>query len=280
MDKFEKLQRWIIITIAIIVIVIMGITMGGRQRVTFIENSVGNIITPIQKTFYNIGKFVSGKVNPIISIWEIQEENEKLLKENEWLNRELVEARLSENELVELRELTELVNYVDDLGIDNYVTCNVIAKDVGNWYNMFTIDAGVNDGITKNSTVMNGNGLVGLVYDVGSNWSKVVTIIDNKSSIGFEVLDSKETYDGVLHGSISSIIQGELFDPHAKIEAGNTIVTSGLGIFPKGILIGKISTVIFNEDSLLTEIVVEPTVNFKNINRVFVIPKGEINYDE
>lgn len=275
MDNNARIKRWFILTIAIFVIAIMGLTMGGRSRVTFIENTIGNIITPVQKGVYTVGEFFADKVRPIISIWELEDDNKRLLAENERLTSELVDVRLSVDELEDLESLKTALNYVDDLRINEYVTCNVIAKDLGNWYNLFTIDAGTNDGITKNSTVMNGNGLVGLVYEVGSNWGKVITIIDNKSSIAFEVLDSDESYDGILHGSVDSVISGELFDPHAEVHIGNIIVTSGLGIFPKGILIGRISEVNYNKDNLLTEIVVKPSVNFKDINRVFVVTKEE-----
>lgn len=272
----NKIKRWFILIVAIIVISIMGITMGGRERVTFIENTVGNIITPLQKGVYSVGNFFADKIRPIISIWELEDENERLKEENETLHKAMIDAELTRDEYEDLLELREALNYVNDLKIDDYITCNVIGKDTGNWYNMFMIDKGTNDGITKNSAVMNGNGLVGLVYEVGSNWGKVVTIVDNKSSIGFEVLDSDESYDGVLHGSVSSVISGELFDPHAKVDVGNIIVTSGLGIYPKGIHVGRISEVNYDDDTLLTNIVVEPSVDFRNINRVFVVIKEDL----
>jgi rod shape-determining protein MreC len=254
----------------------MGITMGGRERVTFVENTIGNIISPIQKGVYNVGNFIGDKVRPIISIWEIEAENKELEAENEILNKQLTEALLTATEYEDLKSLVSALNYVENQGIDDYVTVNVIAKDTGNWYNMFTIDAGTNDGITKNSAVMNGNGLVGLVYEVGSNWGKVVTIIDNKSSIGFEVLGADQTYNGVLNGDVNSVIKGELYDSQAVVGVGNIVVTSGLGIYPKGIHIGYISEVKLDEDKLLTTIVVESSVNFKNIDRLFVIPKKAV----
>lgn len=273
----NRLRRWLIMFMVILVIAIMGITMGGRERVTLIENVVGSIVTPLQKGVYSVGSFFADKIRPIISIWELEDENKRLLAENENLHQAMIEAELTRDEYEDLEELKTALNYVDDLRIDDYITCNVIAKDTGNWYNIFTIDKGLNDGITKNSAVMNGNGLVGLVYEVGSNWGKVVTIVDNKSSIGFEVLDSDESYDGVLHGSVSAVISGELFDPHALVDEGNIIVTSGLGIFPKGIHIGQISEVIYDEDTLLTSIIVEPSVDFRNINRVFVVIKEALD---
>lgn len=273
----NRIRRWLIIIMAIVVISIMGITMGGRERVTFIENVVGSVVTPVQKGVYSVGSFFADKIRPIVSIWELEDENKRLKEENEALHHAMIEAELTKDEYEDLQELKSVLNYVEDLRIEEYITCNVIAKDTGNWYDVFTIDKGTNDGITKNSAVMNGNGLVGLVYEVGSNWGKVVTIVDNKSSIGFEVLDADKSYDGVLHGSVSAVISGELFDPHAEVEVGSIIVTSGLGIFPKGIHIGRISEVNYDDDSLLTSIVVEPSVDFRDINRVFVVVKEALD---
>ncbi len=279
MDGY-KVRRWLILVVAIFVISIMGITMGGRERVTFVENTIGNIIAPVQKGVYNMGSFIGDKIRPIISIWAIEEENNTLTEENERLHQQLIDAKLTQNELDDLDSLRTALNYAKNQQLENYMTVNVIAKDTGNWYNMFTIDKGTNDGITKNSAVMNGDGLVGLVYEVGSNWGKVITIVDNKSNIGFEVLDSDQTYDGMLHGSVNSVISGELLDPQAKVDIGNIVVTSGLGIYPKGIHIGHISEILFDDDNLLTSVVVEPSVNFKNIDRLFVIPKEVLEDDQ
>jgi len=280
MENYNRVKRWFIIFIALVVITIMGLTMGGRERVTFVENAVGAIVTPIQKGVYGVGSFIGDKIRPIVSIWKLEDENKSLLAENESLNARLIEAQLTNEEYEDLKSLQTVLNYVDEHGVEDYITCNVIGKDIGNWYNMFMIDAGTKDGVTKYSAVVNGNGLVGLVYEVGYNWAKVVTVIDNKTSIAFEVLGADQSYDGMLHGSVNSIISGELLDAHAKVNVGDTIVTSGLGVLAKGIHIGSISQVLYNEDDLLTEIIVEPSVNFKNINRVFVIVKEEVEDDK
>lgn len=279
MDKYAKIKRWFIFTIAILVISLMGLTMGGRERVSMVENTIGNIISPIQKGLYNVGEFIADRVRPVISIWELEDENQRLLEENERLSKEVVEAILTQNELSDLSSLREALNYTIENDLDNHVTANVISKDVGNWYNIFQIDRGLEDGITKYSTVMNGRGLIGQVYEVGSNWAKVITIIDSKNSIGFEIIDGDQTYDGILRGSLSDYIKGELFDPNAKVNKNNKVVTSGLGIYPKGILIGYISEVTYNDDNLLTEITVIPRVNFQNLDRVFIIPNERFDDD-
>jgi rod shape-determining protein MreC len=179
---------------------------------------------------------------------------------------------MSQKELSELDALKSALKYVDQNQNSGYISCNVVSKDMGNWFNMFTVDAGSDQGITKNSTVINGNGLVGLVYEVGENWSKVISIIDQKSSVGFEMLRVSDDYDGVLSGTTNYEFIGELFDPKATVKVNDFIVTSGLGMYPKGILIGKIYEVVTDKDLILNRIKVTPAVDFKKINKVMIIP--------
>jgi rod shape-determining protein MreC len=175
---------------------IMGITMGGRQNITLLENVAGRVVTPIQKGFYAIGNGIKSKVAPIINVWEIKEINESLVAENERLKEELIDKTLTKLELEELERLKKALNYTNKMTIDDYISCDVVAKEQGNWYNLFTIDVGKNQGVIKNSAVINGSGLVGLVYEAGDNWAKVVSVIDNKAAVGFQTLDHSHNYVG------------------------------------------------------------------------------------
>jgi len=272
MNYDGKWKKWLIVVSGVLLLLIMGITMGGRSNITYVEKITGNIITPINRVFSGMGNFVSERVTPVLEVWNIKDENDSLRAENESLKTELMEYTLDSKELAELRELRESLNYVDRMRIDNYVSSSVIAKDTGNWYNMFLIDVGISDGVMKNSTVMNGDGLIGLVYEAGDNWAKVISIIDNNSSIGFEMRRVDKDFDGLITGSVDSVIKGQLFDPQAEVIVGDKIMTSGVGLYPKGILIGEIKEVIVDQNDLLTEVVVEPSVNFKRLNKVLVVP--------
>lgn len=273
----SRVKRAMIIVSTILLIAIMGITMGGRQNITLLENVAGRVITPIQKGLYAIGNGISSKVAPIINVWEIKEINESLVAENEQLKKELIDKTLTKLELEELDRLKEALNYTNKMAVDNYVSCDIVAKDQGNWFNLFTVDAGMDQGVTKNSAVVNGSGLIGLVYEVGDNWSKIVSVIDNKASVGFQTLNHSSNYVGQLNGSVDFDLTGYLFDPMADVQEGITLITSGLGVYPKGILIGKISKITIDKNELLTGIVVEPFVDFKQIDKVMIIPYEELD---
>ena len=271
----NRYSKTIMVIVGIMLVVLMVLSFGGRDRITFIESKLGSALAPIQRFFTSVGNFIDDKTEPLLNVLNYKNLNENISKENEALKEQIVSLTMYQKELAELQELKRALNYIGTDTNLSYVSCNVIAKDVGNWFNMFTIDAGSNHGVTKNSTVINGKGLVGLVYEVGESWSKVISIIDQKSSVGFEMLKVADDYDGILSGTINFELIGELYDPHATtVKEGDYIVTSGLGMYPKGILIGKINEVIVDKDLLLNKIKVTPVVDFKKINKVMVIPYG------
>lgn len=268
----ERYKKVIITVVGIILILLMVISFGGRDRITVIESQLGSIFIPVQRFLTNIGNYIDEKTEPIINVLNYKELNEDLTKENEFLKEQIVGLTMSQKELNELKQLKSALKYVDNSQLDSIVSANVIAKDIGNWYNMFTIDVGYEQGITKNSTVVNGNGLVGLVYEVGEKWSKVIAIIDHKSSVGFEMMRVSDDYVGTLSGTTNYELIGELFDPKANVVVDEYIVTSGLGMYPKGILVGQIYEVIEDRDQLLKRIKVMPVVDFKKIDKIMVIP--------
>lgn len=273
MDQNSKWMRWFIFILGLCLLIVMGATMGGRSKMTALEKILGNAIVPIYKVTTSLGNGISQKVEPLLHVWNIKEENQLLRAENESLKEELMDATLDSKALSELRNLKKALKYVNRQQTKNYISCNVIAKDTGNWYNMFVVDVGLKDGVKKNATVINGDGLIGIVYEAGDNWSKVISIIDNNSTVGFEMKRIDKPADGLITGSVNAVIEGKLFDPKAVVNVGEEIITSGVGIYPKGIRIGKIKEVLMDKNSLLIKIIVTPSVDFRRLDKVLIIPQ-------
>ncbi|TCO79985.1 rod shape-determining protein MreC [Marinisporobacter balticus] len=264
----------IVTFVTIIIIIAMGITIGGRAKVSVPENLLGKIITPVQKILYKGGQVVDDGISSLFTFRTISKENKTLKKEIAALNQKVIALSLTRDELDELKNLQDALKYVSQNHKKNYVTASVTGKDVGNWFKVFIIDAGKNQGVRKNSTIMNGEGLIGRVYEVGDSWSKVISIIDKQSSVSFQVLRNNQ-YLGVVRGSLKGELMGYLIEPEADVVVGDKLITSGLSMYEKGILIGEIKEVVKKEDELLKTIIVEPVVNFKKIDKVFIIiPDG------
>lgn len=256
--------------VSIILVVVMGITSMQRERITTIERWIGNVFAPVQNFVMTVTNTIGGEVASIIDIKNIKVENEVLSQRVNQLEKEMVVLRLKRDELEELRGLKHALNYLYESTDGNPIVANITAKDPGNWFDTFTVNAGKKHGVEKNSIVVNAKGLVGRVYETGDTWAKVVSIIDNNSSVSFQVLRDARA-QGILTGSITNEISGYLFDHLFEIVVGDKLVTSGLGLYPEGIIIGEVTEVHTSKSKLLKTISIEPAVNFNRLTKVLIV---------
>lgn len=256
--------------VSIILVVVMGITSMQRERITTIERWIGNVFAPVQNFVMTVTNTIGGEVASIIDIKNIKVENEVLSQRVNQLEKEMVVLRLKKDELEELRGLKHALNYLYESADGNPIVANITAKDPGNWFDTFTVNAGKKHGVEKNSIVVNAKGLVGRVYETGDTWAKVVSIIDNNSSVSFQVLRDARS-QGILTGSITNEISGYLFDHLFEIVVGDKLVTSGLGLYPEGIIIGEVTEVHTSKSKLLKTISIEPAVNFNRLTKVLIV---------
>ncbi|HHV27488.1 rod shape-determining protein MreC [Anaerosalibacter bizertensis] len=276
MSKFKKYKdRMIVTTVAIILIVIIGMTSSERIKITGFEKAIGNIISPVEKLFFNVGKSVSNIFGTIGNIGKFKEENEQLKKKIALLeeeNRKYEDIIGKTDFLRNEARLKEKTSY-------KLIDAQVVGKEPGNWFDRFIIDKGLNDGIKKGDTVIQGvevnksliqEGVVGRITDVGDNWAKVSSIVDESSNISFRVTRTQD--GGILSGSVDNKLSGYFFDNKADVKKGDKLFTSGLGeSYVKDLYIGEVKEVVKKEEDLMKRVVVAPAVNFKKIYRVHVI---------
>ena len=132
---------------------------------------------------------------------------------------------------------------------------------------------------------MNGRGLVGIVYEVSDNYCKVISLLDTKSSVSFKLAKNSE-YKGIItYGENidqeadhrdNGLLQGYMFDSTYSVLPGDVITTSGLGLFPEGIVIGKVEKVVEDKNNSLKYVIVKPNVDFKNIDDVVIVEPRNI----
>jgi rod shape-determining protein MreC len=276
MNEYSKWKQALILTTGFILLVIMGISIGGRSRISFVENLISEVVFPVQKSVNQFNQGLKSGVEPYYKMFEAAQLNQKYEDQISEMRQAITNLTLTQAELNELRDLKKALNYVSLNKINQYISCNIISKDVGSWYKTFIIDIGSVEGVTKNSAVINGDGLVGIVYEVGDHYAKVVTIVDNKTNVSFTSLSITAPYDGQITGNFDGLIKGQVFDTKAIMKKGDKLITSGLGIFPKGISIGEVAEIINNKDDLLPEMKVKPAVDFSDLGKLMVIPKTEI----
>lgn len=271
----SRFRNLIIIVLSLSILLSIGYSNGGRASVTIVENIASYVIIPTQDFLMGISNGITNKVNDISKVFEYRDTIESLEKENQALKTENIALTLTREEINELEDLKKQLAYIKRQEFNEYVTADVVSRSHGNWFDMFTINAGKNHGVAKYSVVMTGNGLVGKVYEVGNNYAKVISIVDQKSKISFKVLSSTINYEGFIESAHNGLLSGSVFEPNAELEEGMSVITTGQGSYPEGILIGNIIEVIDDKDEFLKRITIEPTVNFKSIEKVIVATMNE-----
>lgn len=266
----EHTKLAIVLGVFLILIVIIAVSFVNKGNNSWLGRKMEGGITKVQEPLSNAGNGVSNGLSGIFRFRSVLKENEKLKAEISKLNQQIIKNRLTTLELQELRELSSSLNYVG--GMENYthVTADVIALDGSNWFNLFTINAGIEDGVKKDSIVVGGDGLIGRVLEVGNDWAKIISLIDENSNVSFQVSRNLQLL-GILSGDGKGSLKGYMLDPEASVGEGDMLLTSGIGIYPQGIPIGKVSSVTLDKDSLLKTLTIEPVVYFKNIQKVTVI---------
>lgn len=151
----------------------------------------------------------------------------------------------------------------------------IIGWDGGNWFHSFTINKGSDDGLEVDMNVMAGGGLVGRIVSVGSNWAKVISIIDDNSNVSGMVLSTSDNL--IVSGDLELMSQGmirfgQLVDSDNEVAEGDKIVTSNISDkYLPGILIGYISTMEMDSNNLTKSGRVTPAVDFAHLEEVLVI---------
>jgi rod shape-determining protein MreC len=254
--------------VLVLIIIITGsfLTAGGSGIVgRGFQTAASAVAKPLEAVTSGIGDTLSG----IITFRDTQKENDKLKQENTELRQENLELKLKRSQLRQLKKLSKAFNFKPYSENSSAVAGNIIELDYSTPYVVFTIDKGKSAGIKKNDIVVDGDGLVGKVIETGSGWSKVKSVLSESNNISFKILrDTNVT--GVLKGNGRNALTGYLMESSDRIIEGDTLVTTGIGTYPEGIRIGKVSDVSYDDDQQLKTVTVRPTVNFSGLTRVAV----------
>ncbi|MGI6722669.1 MAG: rod shape-determining protein MreC [Anaerovoracaceae bacterium] len=255
-----------IVIILCIIIIVSFLTAGGSTAAgRGFQSAMSVLQRPITAAQSAIRKNVGG----IFTFKKTQRENEKLKAEVEKLKERNKNLKLRRDELQEMKKLSRSFDFEPFKSEGKAKIGRVIEIDNSNPYVVFTIDIGRDDGIRKNDIVVDGNGLVGRIQETGKAYSKVVSVLSNSNNISFKLL-RKTSITGVLSGNGKGKLSGYMMNDNASVLKGDVLITSGIGIYPEGIRIGKVTSVDYDEDSQLKVIEVKPTVNFYGLQKVAV----------
>ena len=214
--------------------------------------------------------------NNVTGYFHLKSINDDLVQKNVELELQMERLRSALMELTS--DSTGLETMKSDAlkGYDIY-RANVINNSLTHVDNYITLDKGENDGIRSEMGVINGSGVVGIVYHTSANYSVVIPILNSKSSISCKI--KRSDYFGFLKwdGGSSEYATVKDMPRHSLFSLGDTIVTSGhSAVFPGGIPIGTVEDMSDSHDGLSYLLKVKLFTDFGRLNDVRVIAqKGQ-----
>ena len=275
--KFFK-SRFFVVCLAIAILFTLVPTLIAAFGGTDLLRSV---MGTVAKPFVAMGSGVANAFNGFVDVFTQYDE---LKAENESLRAEI--ATLQDKEYNEelLREQNAwLKNYINLHDAHPYfvlVDASVIAREAGNYSTIITLNRGSVHGIKRNMPVLNAQGLIGYVSELGLDWCRVTTVVEASSSIG--VYTDRDRQLGVLEGDAELRREGlcrmKYIDGDGNVGIGDKVYTAGGkdSIYPSGLLIGTVSSV--DIDTITGEMVatVKPEVDFVELEmlREVVIISG------
>ncbi|MEH7156924.1 rod shape-determining protein MreC [Neobacillus drentensis] len=276
MPQFFLNKRLIILLVSIIVLVaLIGFSLRERSKLTWPEQFLKDTTGWVQSLVSKPTHFVTGFFENLQDLQNTYDENKELKSRVE--NLVNLEAQVQELKK-DNEELRDILGEKRTLRDFKPLPATVIGRNPDRWHEMIIIDKGKLNGIEKNMAVVTATGLLGKVKNVTqfSSTVQLLSAMDPKNRISAVVQGKKDVY-GFVQGFddkqklllIKSIPSGD------KIEKGQTVITSGLGgVFPKGLMIGKVVDIKPDQYGLNQTALVKPGADFYDIENVIVIKRS------
>ena len=196
----------------------------------------------------------------IRTVASLRAENVRLQAENDLLQRWRRRAEILESENQQLRSVTGTVSDENR----SLITARAVTAPGGSFAHTILIAIGNESGIVAGDPVITSNGLVGIVYEVGRAYARVLMISDINARI--PVMLASSSWPGLTIGRNGEYLELAFLPAEARPEVGELVLTSGHGgILPAGLAVGRVDRV--DGDNIR----VRPAVEFRNLGYVSIL---------
>ncbi|MFW0862409.1 MAG: rod shape-determining protein MreC [Candidatus Komeilibacteria bacterium] len=254
-------------TILIIGIVIILLILHYINLLQWIERPIVNFLTPVQKTFYNLG-------SSSYSFFYNYTQCNNLGSENEDLQSLLITKDVDQMELAELRreneylrsELDFVKREQEDVLVTQIISKPLLQND------LFIINRGSDDGIKVGQPVLAEQGvLVGKIFAVEKHQASVALLSNSSSTVAVTLNNNTHT-QGVVQGSMGLGLLMDLIPPEEAINMDDLVFTSGLeDMIGQNYLIGKIANILSGDTELYQKAEVVPSIDYRQLRILTVV---------
>ena len=272
MQKFFKSWHFIVlIALAILVLSIMIHAAASGNTDVFLSQAASVISQPFLDLSSSVTNSADDFLDRFVRTEEVYLKNEELNERVRELEDKLVDYEKIKRENDQLRKFLELKETNPDY---NFEPATVIGRDASSRFASFPIDKGSMDGIRISDPIITSDGLVGIVWEVGSTYSHVRTILDISVEVGVYSISTRDS--GIVSGDITLASDGlcgiNYLPKSSGISTGDIFVTSGIGgVYPKDLRVGTVKNIALDSNGLSLTAEIVPFADISNITDVIVL---------
>ena len=233
--------RLLLISLIVTSLFLITLDLRGVQVINGLRSGSQSAISPFQSVAATVFRPVGNFFSDITHLGRTRGEIEKLKADNEKLRQSLINRKSADAELTQLKSVLDLA------GVAKYKVVNAKVISLGStssFTQTISIDAGTNNGVLQNMTVISGLGLVGVVKTSYPNSALVQLTTDPAFRVGARVAGSQQI--GILSGQGSSKGVLQLLDNRTTLKVGDVILARGSQNnrpFVPGVPIGEVTSV-------------------------------------
>lgn len=267
-----RFRRAVILTTALVVSFLL-MTLQVRHEtgaVNFTRQALLFVVSPFIRVTAATIQGITGTWQDYVDLRGVREENKRLQLETTMLKRRLDQLQ---DQALETQRLERLLA-MRQVSKAEFLTARVVGKDATNWFKTILLDRGSLEGIRRNQPALAPDGLVGRVVEVAPTSARVQLLTDPLSAVGGMIQRTRVT--GIVSGNLGAGARVRYLPLMADVVVGDEVVTSGMGgVFPKGILIGRISSVERKSGALFQEATLQSAVDLSRLEEVLILTNSD-----
>jgi len=256
---------WLFMAVIVGHILLISAQVNTQRGVPLLEEVTFGTFAEVQRAATSAIATVRDNWTNYVALQDVRAENARLKEENAALQVGLQQERALAQQSRTLQSLLDMKTAVQL----KTTSASVIAGGASPEFRTMTIDKGTGDGLASDMAVLAPAGVVGRIIMPARRAAKVQLLIDRDAAAGAIVERSRA--QGVVVGTGTDRFRLDHVPGAADIQVGDRVVTSGIeGIYPKGFLIGQIQS-IDRQSGEFTNVVVDPAVQFSELETVLVV---------
>ena len=275
MKRFFTSRVWTVICIAILITVILavGSSLTGK-------NVSSSLVQGFLSPFRTAASYLTDQAE---HLYNYMFEYESLLAENQRLKDQLSQmeddARRADSVSRENDRLREMLEFTQLNPEYDFAEGYIISWSSNDWSNTFTINRGSDAQIEPGMCAITANGeLVGLVEEVGPNYSVIKSVLDSSLEISATIASSG--YNGMVKGGYASGLDGYLrmnyLPSSSTIRNNDQVVTTGSTVYPRDLILGYVIDAGFDATGVAKYALLEPAASISSLEQVFILTNYNI----